>query len=268
MEKKIDCITFFDEGFIFDFRYNILKNVVDQFIVCESIYDHKGKKKKINFNLKKYKNKNKIKHIILKKKFPKTYNEWERQALQREYILENLDNVDPDDYIFFSDPDEIPNPNLLKKFKLQKKYGIFLQRYYSYQFNLLNKFETPWEGTKVCKKKNLESIQFMRQKVRAKNLRYNFLRFDKEKNIQLFKNGGWHFNNVMSPIKISKKLKTYAHNEYKDNKFSSPKVIKKKIQNKIDLFERGERYQLVKINKSFPEYLLKNKKKFKKFIRV
>jgi len=169
---------------------------------------------------------------------------------------------------FFSDPDEIPNPNLLKKFKLQKKYGIFLQRYYSYQFNLLNKFETPWEGTKVCKKKNLESIQFMRQKVRAKNLRYNFLRFDKEKNIQLFKNGGWHFNNVMSPIKISKKLKTYAHNEYKDNKFSSPKVIKKKIQNKIDLFERGERYQLVKINKSFPEYLLKNKKKFKKFIRV
>ena len=46
MEKKIDCITFFDEGFIFDLRYNILKNVVDQFIVCESIYDHKGKKKK------------------------------------------------------------------------------------------------------------------------------------------------------------------------------------------------------------------------------
>ena len=234
----------------------------------EHIRSQRKKKKKINFNLKKYKNKNKIKHIILKKKFPKTYNEWERQALQREYILENLDNVDPDDYIFFSDPDEIPNPNLLKKFKLQKKYGIFLQRYYSYQFNLLNKFETPWEGTKVCKKKNLESIQFMRQKVRAKNLRYNFLRFDKEKNIQLFKNGGWHFNNVMSPIKISKKLKTYAHNEYKDNKFSSPKVIKKKIQNKIDLFERGERYQLVKINKSFPEYLLKNKKKFKKFIRV
>jgi len=232
MVKKIDCITFFDEAYIFDFRYEILKDVMDQFIICESTYDHKGKKKRINFNLKKYKNKKKVKHIILNKKFPNIYNEWERQAVQREYILENLDNVNPDDYIFFSDPDEIPNPNVVRKFNLQKRYGIFLQKYYSYQFNLFNKYETPWEGTKVCRKKNLRSIDFMRQKVRAKNLKYNFLRFDKEKDIQLFKNGGWHFNNLMSPIKISKKLKTYAHQEYKKKKFSSPEIIKKKNRKK------------------------------------
>ena len=27
-----------------------------------------------------------------------------------------------------------------------------------------NKYETPWEGTRVCKKKNLKSIDYMRQK--------------------------------------------------------------------------------------------------------
>ena len=46
----------------------------------------------------------------------------------------------------------------------------------------------------------------MREKVRKKNLRYKFYRFDKEKNIQIFENAGWHFNNVMSPERISKKL--------------------------------------------------------------
>ena len=47
--KLIDCITFFQENFIFNLRYNILKNIIDEFVVCESIYDHRGKKKKIKF---------------------------------------------------------------------------------------------------------------------------------------------------------------------------------------------------------------------------
>jgi hypothetical protein len=33
----------------------------------------------------------------------------------------------------FSDPDEIPNPNLLKNFFLKKKYGIFLQKHFVYK---------------------------------------------------------------------------------------------------------------------------------------
>ena len=52
MPKIVDCITFFDNNFMFDLRYNILKNYVDQFVICESLYDHSGKKKKKNFILK------------------------------------------------------------------------------------------------------------------------------------------------------------------------------------------------------------------------
>ena len=43
----------------------------------------------------------------------------------------------------------------------------------------------------------------MRQKVKSKNLNYKFYRLDKEKSIELFKEGGWHFNNTMSPELIS-----------------------------------------------------------------
>ena len=54
--KIIDCITFFQENRHFDLRYNILKNVIDKFLVCESVYDHRGNQKSINFNHEKYKN--------------------------------------------------------------------------------------------------------------------------------------------------------------------------------------------------------------------
>ena len=49
-------------------------------------------------------------------------------------------------------------------------------------------------------------------------------------------------------------------------KFSSIKVIKKKIENNEDLFERGYYYTKIKIDNSFPDYILKNKRNLKKFI--
>ena len=205
MGKKIDCITFFDNNFMFDFRYNVMKNYVDKFVICESLYDHRNNKKGVNFDPeKKYINDPQILHIVVEKPFPKDTNAWENQAIQRDYIIKKLNFVEDNDFIFFSDPDEILNPEVLKNFDLKKKYGIFLQRFFNYKFNIFNPYESPWEGTKVCKKKNLKSIDFMREKVRKKNLRYKFYRFDKEKNIQIFENAGWHFNNVMTPEKISK----------------------------------------------------------------
>ena len=40
--KYFDCITFFDENFLTNLRFEILDKYVDYFIVCESKYDHKG----------------------------------------------------------------------------------------------------------------------------------------------------------------------------------------------------------------------------------
>ena len=84
-------------------------------------------------------------------------------------MLSETNFADPDDYIFFSDPDEIIKPELLKNFKLSNKYGIFLQKCFNYKFNIFNPYETPWEGTRVCKKKNLKSIDFRDKKLKQKS---------------------------------------------------------------------------------------------------
>ena len=266
MKKKIDCITFYNENLMFDIRYEILSDFVDYFIICESLYDHRGIKKKLNFNISKYKTENKIKYIIYEKPFEEKINLWKNQALQREYILKNLDFADDDDYIFFSDPDEIPQPEIIKNFNLNKKYGIFMQKFYNYKFNLFNKYESPWEGTRVAKKKNLHSIDYLRQKIKCKNLQYSFFRFDKEKSIEIFPEGGWHFNNIMEPYDISIKLKKFSHTEYSSKRFSDIEKIAFKIENKQDLFERGHTYQKVPLDNKLPNYVIMNKEKLKKFI--
>tara|TARA_Y100000816_G_C25948987_1_gene495035 strand:+ start:34 stop:837 length:804 start_codon:yes stop_codon:yes gene_type:complete len=263
--KILDCITFFDNNFIFELRFNILKNHVDYFIICESKFDHRNKPKKLNFD-KKFLSEKKIKYFTLDAPFPTNTNLWQNQAIQREFLLKSLHFADDEDLIFFSDPDEIPDPKILDNFNLKKKYGIFLQKCFNYKFNLFNPYETPWEGTRVCRKKNLKSIDFMRQKVKSKNLAYKFFRFDKEKNIELFQDAGWHFNNVMSPELISLKLRTFAHSEFSEKKFSDTDIIKSKIENKVDLFERGHKYKKIILDQTFPEYLIENHEKYKAYI--
>ena len=268
MKNKIyDCVTFFDENFQLDLRFNILYDYVDKFIICESKFDHRGVFKNLNFRIDQFSNfKDKIDYIILDHQFPNISNPWETQAYQRDYMLKNLKYVNDDDYIFFSDPDEIPDPQILKNFNLEKKYGIFLQKCFNYKFNLHNSYETPWEGTRVCKKKNLNSIDFMRQKIKSKNLKYNFFRFDKEKSIQLYQNAGWHFNNIMEPEQISVKLKTFAHSEFSDNKYSDVEIIRSKINKKIDLYDRGHQYREITFDESFPKYLFSNYELYKNYI--
>jgi beta-1,4-mannosyl-glycoprotein beta-1,4-N-acetylglucosaminyltransferase len=263
--KIFDCITFFNENFITNIRFEILSKVVDYFVVCESIYDHRGQKKKLNFELLNEKFKSKIIYVVLEDKF-ESQNLWENQAKQREFIFNGLNLANDEDYIMFSDPDEIPNPEKLRNLNLQNKYGIFLQDCFCYMINLFNKYESPWEGTRICKKRNLKSINHMRQNVKLKNLKYKFFRLDKERDIQIINNGGWHFNNLMTAEDISLKLKTFAHTEFSGSRFSDVNVIKNKIKNKIDLFERGHIYKKVDIDESFPSYLIENLEKYKHYI--
>jgi len=264
--KIYDCVTFFDENLLVNTRFEILKDVVDYFIVVESNYDHKGKKKKINFKLLNQEFKDRVRHIVIVNNFPKLKNGWEIESFQREKINEGLYDSSENDYIMYSDSDEIPSPKTIKNLNLKKKYGIFLQNFYVYKINIFNKYESPWEGTRICKKKFLKDFTHLRKKIRIKNIKKSFFNIRYEKSIDIIENGGWHFNNLYNPETISKKLKTFQHVKFGDEKYSSIEIIKKKILNLEDLFGRNHKYTKVEINESFPKYIKSNLEKFKNFI--
>ncbi len=265
--KIYDCITFFDENFLTNLRFEVLKDVVDVFVVCESKFDHKRRKKSLNFKLNNQKFSEKVIHLVLDKPFPDELDNWGIEAFQRNKIFDVLINAKDDDLIMYSDSDEIPDPKILENLNLKKKYGIFLQKFFVYKLNIFNKYETPWEGTRICKKKDLKSISYLRKKIKLSNLKKPFWKLNISKSIQPYENGGWHFNNLYSPKKISTKLKTYQHTEYAEENYSSPDVIKRKIENLEDLFERGNKYEIIKIDENYPKYIIENKENLSEFIK-
>ena len=83
---------------------------------------------------------------------------------------------------------------------------------------------------------------------------------------QIIKDGGWHFSFLKEPVDISKKIKSYAHQEYNIKKFNDINSIENKIKNKQDILGRDFYYKKIEIDDSYPEFIRENKKLLKKWI--
>ena len=143
----------------------------------------------------------------------------------------------------------------------------FFTKCFNYKFNLLNKSETPWSGTRLTKRKFLKSFDYMRQKIlKADRNIKRWWNFIVERNIQIIENGGWHFNNLFTPEMISLKLKTFAHDEFAVDEYSNVEVIKKKIDQRKDLFNRGHKLERVDIDETYPDYIIQKMSELNKFI--
>jgi beta-1,4-mannosyl-glycoprotein beta-1,4-N-acetylglucosaminyltransferase len=270
--KIFDCITFYNANMLFDLRFHTLKNYVDYFVVCEANKTHTGKIKKYNFDknlLSKYGDKiiyikvDDLPEIKIKGK-----KDYQLLKIQMENLFRGIEKANDNDLIIFSDEDEILNPSAISHFKQNDfRFGLFLQNMYYYKLNILGLDEGDgnWAGSRICKKKYLKSF-FDFRILKKKNTKYPFWRIDKEKNIQLIKNGGWHFTYLMTPAEISKKIEDMAHTEFNKDNFKNKKKIRENIDNLIDPFDRNLRLKKVKIDDSYPEYLLKNLDLYKDWI--
>ena len=263
-----DCFQYFNEEHIADLRFNILNDFVDYFVIVESTVNHQGKSKKLQFDINKYqKFKKKIRYIIVDDtpKDIKKHHEGGESLVeqhQRNSLMKVINKAEDNDIIIISDVDEIPN---LKKMNLfdKKNYAVFSQKMFMYKINLLNLDENNWHGSKICLKKNLKSPQWLRN---LKFKKYPFWRFDKPKNIQIIKDGGWHFAYLQSPENISKKIKSFAHGEFNKDHLVDEIKIKEKIKKGEDVFERGFKIKKINIDDSFPDYIYQNQDIFKDWI--
>jgi len=266
--KVFDCIIFFNEVDLLNIRFNVLDKFVDYFVICESNFDHRGRHKELNFNIKNFKKfEKKIIYIVLEK-FPELSNAWQRQDFQRDFLINGLKKAEENDIILFSDVDEIPNldVNIDRIIKNVNKVGIFNQKVFYFKLNLrVLDYET-WEGTKILLKKNLHSFSWLRSKVKLKNLKYNFWRVDKFKKIYEIPDGGWHFSFLGSPETISSKIKSYTHSEYDSEEFTDLKKINDRIINFQDPYDRNKKLKKLAIDNTFPKYINDNQEKLKDLI--
>jgi len=283
--KIFDCFMYFDEEIILDLRLNILDKYVDYFVIVESLFTHKGDKRELQFDLKKFERfKDKIIYLIydkLPKNLEKVMDEDNKGEKSRKYILnaayrENgqrnfisrgLENAKEDDLILISDVDEIPNLENIDLNHIKKRIIFFKQDMFYYKFNL----KLPnliWTGTKACRKIHLKSPQWLRN---IKDRKYPFYRLDtifsetKYIDVEFIDKGGWHFSYLQTPEQILNKIKSFSHGEFNDENLNE-KEIALKILNNQDIFGRGSKLNKVEIDQSYPEFILRNKNKFTKWI--
>jgi len=284
---------YFDEEVVLDLRLNTLNDFVDYFVIVESVFTHKGEKRELKFNHKKFeKFRKKIIYLVYDKDpeglmkikdQENDHGEYIMNALlrengQRNFILEGLNSADDEDFILISDVDEIPNLNDIHFNNYKEKIIQFRQEMFYYKFNL----KLPnliWTGTKGCKKKNLINPQWLRN---IKDKKYPFFRIDtifsktKYISIKFIDNGGWHFSNIKSAEEIEHKLKSYLHHREFDINPLKTEEIKNIIENKQAIYDlkvdkrvnkigNGSKLDNYPINK-LPLYLQNNKKKYEQWI--
>ena len=261
-----DCFQYFNEDHIVDLRLNVLDKYVDYFVISESTKTHQGKIKKINFDLNKFSRfKDKIRFIVADYSkeidFQKHIGgESPIEQHQRNSLSEGIKDANPNDLIILSDTDEIPDLTKLSEIRKTKKFIAFSHQMFMYKLNLKNLDESNWIGSKITKKKYLKSMQSLRN-LKFKN--YPFWRIDKF-HLQII-NGGWHFSFLQTPEQILNKVKSFSHGEYDDNNLDKSQIAEKILKQK-DIFNRNISLKKIVLDNSFPEYLIKNKDKFLKWI--
>ena len=261
-----DCFQYFDEDHMVDLRLNILNQYVDYFVISESTKTHQGENKKINFDIKKFsKFKDKIKFIVAD--YSKEINfkkhiggESPIEQHQRNSLIKGIEDASSEDLIILSDSDEIPDLTKLNEINNNKKFIAFSQKMFMYKINLQNIDESDWIGSKITKKKNITTMQNLRN---LKFKKYPFWRLDK-KNIQTI-HGGWHFSFLQTSEQILKKIKSFSHGEFNIDNINE-KSIEKKILKNEDIFGRGITLKKTPLDSSYPSYILENKEKFSKWI--
>jgi len=294
--KIFDCFMYYDEEMILDLRLNILNEYIDYFIIVESTFNHNGKKRKLEFNLKNFdKFKKKIIYLIYdqepnevikinnednddEKSKKYIFNAYYRENAQRNFITNGLDLAADEDLILISDVDEIPNLSNINFNKIKEKLIFFKQKMFYYKFNLkLPNFT--WIGTKSCKKKYLKSPQWLRN---IKDRKYSFYRIDtifsdkKFIDLKFIENGGWHFTNIKNSEQIRFKLKSYLHHREFDVNPLSIEEINKIIEDKKAIYNlnvdkrtskigTGNSLEREKLEK-LPQYLKNNINKYKDWI--
>ena len=294
--KIYDCFMYFDEEVVLDVRLNTLDKFVDYFIIVESKFTHKGDKRDLQFNHKKFeKFKNKIIYLVFDEKPPQIekinpgddeilvsnksiFNAAYRENGQRNYIEKGLVDASSNDIILISDVDEIPNLSSLNFNSIKEKIILFKQDMFYYKFNLsIPNFK--WTGTKGCKKKYLINPQWLRN---VKDRKYSFFRLDnlwsdkKYSSVKIIDNGGWHFSNIKTAKEIEYKLKSYLHHREFDLEPLTTEQIEKIIKNKKAIYDlkvdkrinkigNGSNLEKFKLTK-LPVCIQENRNKYKDWI--
>jgi len=240
-EEMIDAFMFLNELDLLEIRLNSLSPHIDRFVLCECPFTHSGKPKPLYFkeNKGRFKDFN-ITHLILPSHEGRS--PMQSDHYQRNYLMNGITDVDPEEIVLISDLDEIPD---LRNYQGQE--GVFKHKLYYYYLNTFTGKST-WRGTIAMKRKNISSFQHLRNNL-GRIAGNGF--------------GGWHFSTLGTAENVVYKIEAFAHQELNTEEVKNN--IRSNRDQLLDPYNRGPG-SFITEEITGPEWLVSNQHKYEHLI--
>ena len=268
-----DCFTFFNELDLLEIRLNVLKDVVDKFVLVEARETHAGSPKPLWFaeNRSRYAAfADRIVHLVVES-FPEDADSWVRENLQRNFIAEGLKDCCDDDVVLISDLDEIPDPHVFPVVLQPGEICLLEQNMYYYFLNYRDRGDPVWKsGTKVMTYRTfchgLDSLDVSYSVYLPESVN----RGTTATKIRLcgpcrhIRNGGWHFSFLGGLDAIIRKLQSFSHQEYNTEFFLDRRRLQSCLKRGRDIFGRpGKIFVPEPFERGrFPDYVFDSREKY------
>lgn len=253
-----DVITYNGEWELFEIRYNVLKDYVDEFIVIEFDKTFSGKEKPWHAERKDIwydplHTWPKVKYCKVTEDIYSKYKElaeaspntvgadhWKMEFMQKESIKDCLTHLNDDDIVFIGDCDEIWNYEQLRYFTTAYEPEKLKLQVFTYFLN--NSSDEEFWGTLIGR------YEWVKESC------LNHLRTNSKKSVFKY---GWHFTSMYphlrQKLEDSYTKETYANDAVMNN-------LEENVQNNKDFLGRGFTYTTDE--SLWPEWLKNNKEKF------
>jgi beta-1,4-mannosyl-glycoprotein beta-1,4-N-acetylglucosaminyltransferase len=262
--KIIDSFIFYNELDLLYYRLSILDPYIYKFILVESTHTFTGNKKPLYYaeNVEMFSKFNhKIIHIIVDD-FPyiipnisyQMGQQWQNEYHQRNSIKRGVESIvellDENDIILTSDVDEIPNPTILIKAidgsLLYNKTSLNRLALDMYYYNLYYRIGngSNWHGIKLMTFNAYKLI----------NLTFQDMRLHEHSTyVPIIEDGGWHLSYFGDTEFITKKIASFSHQEYNNDRFINKDTLEEKIKAGINLLNNSElNYIPIESNTNLP----------------
>ena len=247
-----DTFTFFNELELLDVRLRILDDVVDKFVLVEADRTFLNTPKPLYFEENKSlfsRYGDKIIHVVVED-MPIGPDAWQREFHQRNCIGRGLTGCAPDDVIVVTDLDEIPNPEALRRAMTLPGIKLLEMELFYYFMNCrcIDSPDITWGA--MCNYGDMPSPQALRNKC------MDTFSGKVVPNTVRVPCAGWHFSYLGGVERIQQKITSFSEgmNEH-IRSCGTSECIRRAMEQKIDLYGRDMKYEIVPFETHFPDYL-------------
>jgi beta-1,4-mannosyl-glycoprotein beta-1,4-N-acetylglucosaminyltransferase len=251
----ISAFTYNGEKDILDIHLNVLKDHVDQFIICEAPITFSGKPKPLYFKEVEHLYTDfPIKYYVIDENDPELWEmarnspntqgaeHWKREFVQKESIKKALTHLKDDDIVFIGDCDEVWDTDIIADGKVYLQLPSKLKlKVFTYYLN--NHSTEEFWGTFVSDYKTIREGCL------------NHLRSDTKYRIE--GTAGWHFTSMGGFDEFKRKL----GDSYTEESYFTPQIQAELVTRYGNSDFLGRGFGFYK-SEDLPSYILENKEKF------